>query len=525
MEILDLDEKSLRDRYAQLTVEGGLREQLRASVFLLLQFADGREKADFIARCTEYPPARAEFVADPRNELRSLFILRGDLSAFFRYLDPNREWDAPHRKSPKDISELWELATISLPVLLAAGAIIEDLKEKNTGSVPSSASYMWLQHAPTALQGTAEDADTCIWLFNSWRERGASESANQSSGMVGSGDDRNALVEQLVIQLGKHKNVILEGVAGSGKTHSLDALKVHYHDRVSVLVFHPSTSYEDFVVGLRPIGAEFSAVPGSFLLMCERATRDPNHDYLIFIDEINRANTARVLGDLLMVIESSKRVQALSSSQDNVRNDESPFWTWRPEDFSSVLTDQELAVRGRISSVQLQTALDGPTGALGGRKHLIVPSNLHILGTMNTTDRSVGTIDLALRRRFSWITAEVVYGQQLAQLLGPHRAEQLHTVIEWHASANRVLRENVGPDAMLGHSYFFSANSSAEDVAEALVNQLAEVAHTFNFDEQLIQKLFGEQAPTLPKGLKLHQHGRGLGKRFMNVSAKVAADG
>ena len=99
--------------------------------------------------------------------------------------------------------------------------------------------------------------------------------------------------------ISRHGNVLIQGVAGCGKSHLLESLQREYKGNVEVVVFHPSTTYEDFVRGLRPSESSFEVRDGIFLELCKKAASQPDTDYLLFIDEINRANTARVLGDLM----------------------------------------------------------------------------------------------------------------------------------------------------------------------------------------------------------------------------------
>lgn len=499
----------VREEYEQRTKVGKPSKSLRSSVFLLLEYRSLRAKEAFLAKCLSESEGKFEVREVENENLQQLLILRGDVSDFLSSHDPNREPGGRINKFPKEIESQWILSKAVLPRLLAAGTFVENLRKKNNDQ-SDEWPWIWLRHQAMAIEGTDTDTESCTELFKEWVASISSQEPDTLAAVVEVETVQRGAIMDIVIQLRTHKNVILEGVAGSGKTHLLGALKEQYQGRTAVLVFHPSTSYEDFVVGLRPQGEGFAVVPGPFLLMCERASRDPEQDYLLFIDEVNRANTARVLGDLLMVIESSKRSLHDTEVVENTGASQ-PYWEWEAKDFQTVLTDAELDGRDDLVSVQLQTPLDGR------RKHLIVPPNLHILGTMNTTDRSVGTIDLALRRRFRWITAGVLAGEALKSALGEDRTNDLAQVIEWHERTNERLRKEIGPDSQLGHSYFFADGASALEVAEALVNQLAEIAHTFNFSDTLVDSIFRGEAPELPGNLQLHQHGKGLGKRFLTL--------
>lgn len=161
--------------------------------------------------------------------------------------------------------------------------------------------------------------------------------------------------------LREKKQLIFYGPPGTGKTYLAQGLAVYLTEQTAgeyVLVqFHPSYSYEDFFEGFRPqIGVgeatiAFALEPGPFKLLAREAQANPEHAYVLVIDEINRANLSKVFGELYFLLEYRDRAVTLQYS---------PADSFR------------------------------------------LPDNLYILGTMNTADRSIALVDSAMRRRFNW---------------------------------------------------------------------------------------------------------------------------
>ena len=150
-------------------------------------------------------------------------------------------------------------------------------------------------------------------------------------------------------------NVILQGAPGVGKTFvakrlAYSMMQVKDQDRVMMVQFHQSYSYEDFIEGFRPSnnGNGFEIKKGSFYNFCKKAADDLDNEYFFIIDEINRGNLSKIFGELFMLIESDKRG----------------------------------------NSLQL----------LYSDEKFYVPANVYIIGMMNTADRSLALLDYALRR-------------------------------------------------------------------------------------------------------------------------------
>lgn len=172
-------------------------------------------------------------------------------------------------------------------------------------------------------------------------------------------------IEAAIELLRRKKNLILQGPPGTGKTWlakrlGYALLGVHDPERLTAVQFQPSLSYEDFVRGWRPDGAGgLQLADGVFLDAVTTARQDPTRPYVLVIEEINRGNPAQILGELLTLIEDSKR---------------------RPDEALRLTYPRTVDER------------------------VYVPDNLHIIGTMNLADRSLALVDLALRRRFAFVS-------------------------------------------------------------------------------------------------------------------------
>ena len=192
-------------------------------------------------------------------------------------------------------------------------------------------------------------------------------------------------------------------------------------DRVSMIQFHQSYSYEDFIQGFRPNDeGKFDLKNGIFYEFCKSAIEDRENKYVFIIDEINRGNLSKIFGEMLMLIEVDKR----------------------GADFSVPLT------YGKDQNDKFY-----------------IPSNVYLIGTMNTADRSLAMVDYALRRRFSFINLKPKFASpKFKEFLTSFDVdgELISKIVGKMTGLNDKIAEdtkNLGAGYQIGHSYFCPNNT------------------------------------------------------------------
>ncbi|HEV8358652.1 MAG TPA: AAA family ATPase [Gemmatimonadales bacterium] len=220
------------------------------------------------------------------------------------------------------------------------------------------------------------------------------------------------LVHDLLL---KRRFVILQGPPGTGKTRMADLVRREFFKgRGKTIQFHPSVTYEDFIVGLAPDPTKgelhFQVRAGALLSAATQATAEP---YLLVIDEVNRADLGKVLGEAIYLFEADE------VGGQNAREVELPH-------------------------------------SFNGKRTLRIPENLYVLATMNTADRSIAAVDLAIRRRFAFVAVP------------PNRSavveQGLESAVQCFDRLADVFVEHASDEAlalMPGHAYFLAGDEAS----------------------------------------------------------------
>lgn len=243
-----------------------------------------------------------------------------------------------------------------------------------------------------------------------------------------------AQFDEMLDALKERKNVILQGAPGVGKTYVARRLAyalIGSNDpqRVEMIQFHQSYSYEDFIQGFRPTPkGHFDLKYGLFHQFCRRAQREESAQkpYVFIIDEINRGNLSKIFGEVMMLIEPDKR--------------------------------------GKEYAIPLAYSQDSD-------EKFCIPENLHLIGMMNTADRSLAMVDYALRRRFRFITLYPAFesdskGFQEFLVDAGAKPDLVKKIIDRMNALNEVIAadsKNLGRGYQIGHSYFCPRNGIKPD--------------------------------------------------------------
>ncbi|MPQ44804.1 AAA family ATPase [Clostridium tarantellae] len=291
-------------------------------------------------------------------------------------------------------------------------------------------------------------------------------------------------MEQIENILQRKKQVILYGPSGTGKTYFAEktafelaarkAFNKNYEDLndeelaivqgnnlsaglVRMCCFHPSYGYEDFIEGIKPTISEnnmqtlFKLRDGIFKSLCKEAKVNADKNYYLIIDEINRGDISRIFGELITLLESNKREKNLILPLSNTLFN--------------------------------------------------VPKNVFIIGTMNTSDRSITLLDTALRRRFGFIEIMPDYS-----LLANSIIEGLPLEL-WLKELNKRLCQVLGKEGrnlQIGHSYFMENNNAIqtfESLNKVILEDIIPLLEEYFYgDYESISKIIGNSLINIENG-------------------------
>lgn len=242
---------------------------------------------------------------------------------------------------------------------------------------------------------------------------------------------------EILTRIESKKNLVLQGPPGTGKTWLAKRLAYAMigskdpkvtRDRLRIMQFHPSLSYEDFVRGWRPSAAgKLDLIDGLFLEIVEAAKAEPDRPFVLVIEEINRGNPAQIFGEVLTLLEDTKR--------------------------------------SREEAMELAYRRDPG-------ERIYVPRNLYVIGTMNIADRSLALVDLALRRRFAFVTLDTQLNERWRSWCADRcgmDADTIALIEQRMTELNLAIREDrsLGHQYSIGHSYVTPPSSIMADKAEA----------------------------------------------------------
>ena len=441
-----------------------------------LDYADkgGRNKDQFIEAYNNCVPVRWN---GPSKLSQALYSLRPRSYPIIdknviRYLE-KRASDSQDTETRARISELGELTK----------KLTKDLKAKRYGGEE----YLRITHG---LQKEFQDEYSRKFL----EKYGKADGRNYV--FIGLSRDtyRNTESDKVKITTTRKThhplNQILYGPPGTGKTYQTRQIAVEIvlgkrfssdnskgrekilelydeymeEDRIRFVTFHQSYGYEEFVEGIKPqtkginssddvdnSSIEYQVKPGIFRQICEDASADRENRYVLIIDEINRGNISKILGELITLLEDDKRLGS----------------------------KEELRVRLPYS----------PSKKFG------VPNNLYIIGTMNTTDRSIAFFDSALRRRFEF--KEIMPNPQL--LSNNVDGVNLRLLLE---VINNRISDKLDREHQIGHSYFMSHKvGNKQDLEKVFRNNICPLLDEYFYDKrELIPDVIRKESNLIVEG-------------------------
>jgi 5-methylcytosine-specific restriction protein B len=328
--------------------------------------------------------------------------------------------------------------------------VLSNIEE--TDLYPEIDNLLCLESDPGKLMTDALKSQTSVFFVREKNERREILTSGGGAGV----DDRlldvakklNLSVDEVRKLLsgvtGSKRQMILMGPPGTGKTfvaRQLASLLVDHPSDIRFVQFHPSYGYEDFVEGLRPVaghggGFEFKRVPGVIVQMAEaiegnNESEGDGRPRVLIIDEINRANISRVFGELMFLLE------------------------YRDQPMKLMLDNRDFRL----------------------------PDNLMIIGTMNTADRTIRTLDVAMRRRFRFFEFTPRTDVITSQYAKPGWSNGIGSaLIQGITKLNTKLLEDVDRHHTIGHSYFLNQSMTPERLKDVWEHEILPLIEDYFFD-------------------------------------------
>lgn len=321
-------------------------------------------------------------------------------------------------------------------------------------------------------------------------------------------DNRNedgALLPPPSSAIETNMNTIYYGPPGTGKTYIVsekaasicnkerdDYAELVERGRLSFVTFHQSYGYEDFVEGIRPVTqngiVNYEIRQGIFRQICGRAENDPDNNYVLIIDEINRANISKVFGELITLLEPDKRLGA----------------------------DNEIKVRLPYSGDEFG-----------------IPSNLYLIGTMNTADRSIALLDTALRRRFEFEEMMPKPTDLPIKLINGEDGKEPIELVKMLEALNIRVEYLYDRDHTIGHAFFWNVET-LDDLRTVFRHKVIPLLQEYFYEDwKKIGQVLNDEGDgraflrvdeLLPPRLAAQDNGYGETRKRYSVNEQFSAD-